>query len=71
MDSLGHVNNVVYVDYLQEARVDMLRVQAFLVTQVQYLASSERIAPVQRDTGGDAEIGEAAPAHPEGERVLE
>jgi acyl-CoA thioester hydrolase len=24
MDSLGHVNNVVYVDYLQEARVDML-----------------------------------------------
>jgi acyl-CoA thioester hydrolase len=28
MDSLGHVNNVVYVDYLQEARVDMLRVHA-------------------------------------------
>jgi acyl-CoA thioester hydrolase len=26
MDSLGHVNNVVYVDYLQEARVDMLAV---------------------------------------------
>ncbi len=26
MDSLGHVNNVTYVDYLQEARVDMLRV---------------------------------------------
>src|SRR3954453_4394331 len=25
MDSLGHVNNVTYVDYLQEARVDMLR----------------------------------------------
>jgi acyl-CoA thioester hydrolase len=25
MDQLGHVNNVVYVDYLQEARVDMLR----------------------------------------------
>ena len=25
LDSLGHVNNVVYVDYLQEARVDMLR----------------------------------------------
>lgn len=24
MDALGHVNNVVYVDYLQEARVDML-----------------------------------------------
>ncbi len=23
MDLLGHVNNVVYVDYLQEARVDM------------------------------------------------
>ncbi len=28
MDFLGHVNNVVYVDYLQEARVDMLRVHA-------------------------------------------
>lgn len=28
MDSLGHVNNVVYVDYLQEARVDMLTVHA-------------------------------------------
>lgn len=28
MDSLGHVNNVVYVDYLQELRVDMLRVHA-------------------------------------------
>jgi acyl-CoA thioester hydrolase len=25
LDRLGHVNNVVYVDYLQEARVDMLR----------------------------------------------
>ncbi len=28
MDSLGHVNNVTYVDYLQEARVAMLRVHA-------------------------------------------
>jgi acyl-CoA thioester hydrolase len=28
MDQLGHVNNVVYVDYLQEARVDMLAVHA-------------------------------------------
>ena len=28
MDSHGHVNNVTYVDYLQEARVDMLRVHA-------------------------------------------
>ncbi len=27
LDLLGHVNNVVYVDYLQEARVDMLRSQ--------------------------------------------
>ncbi|KQW49385.1 thioesterase [Nocardioides sp. Root1257] len=25
MDQLGHINNVVYVDYLQEARVDMMR----------------------------------------------
>ncbi|MEP9383999.1 thioesterase family protein [Nocardioides sp. KR10-350] len=28
LDLLGHVNNVVYVDYLQEARVDMLQVHA-------------------------------------------
>ena len=28
MDLQGHVNNVVYVDYLQEARVDMLRARA-------------------------------------------
>jgi len=28
LDQLGHVNNVIYVDYLQEARVDMLRVHA-------------------------------------------
>lgn len=28
LDMLGHVNNVVYADYLQEARVDMLRVHA-------------------------------------------
>lgn len=26
LDLLGHVNNVTYVDYLQEARVDMLRI---------------------------------------------
>lgn len=26
VDALGHVNNVRYVDYLQEARADMLRV---------------------------------------------
>lgn len=28
LDLLAHVNNVVYVDYLQEARVDMFRVHA-------------------------------------------
>jgi acyl-CoA thioester hydrolase len=28
MDALGHVNNVTYVDYLQESRVDMLRTHA-------------------------------------------
>ena len=28
MDPLGHVNNVTYLDYLQEARVDMLREHA-------------------------------------------
>ena len=28
MDLLGHINNVAYVDYLQESRVDMLRTHA-------------------------------------------
>ena len=28
LDLMGHVNNVIYVDYLQEARIDMLRVHA-------------------------------------------
>lgn len=28
LDLLGHVNNVVYVDYLQEARVDMFRMHS-------------------------------------------
>src|SRR3712207_9526245 len=28
MDALGHVNNVTYVDYLQEARVDVFRLHA-------------------------------------------
>ncbi|MGH8826576.1 MAG: acyl-CoA thioesterase, partial [Jiangellaceae bacterium] len=28
MDAFGHVNNVVYLRYLQEARVDMLFVHA-------------------------------------------
>ncbi|MFS3127852.1 acyl-CoA thioesterase [Nocardioides sp. Bht2] len=28
LDMLGHVNNVIYVDYLQEARIDMLRTHA-------------------------------------------
>ncbi len=28
MDAQGHVNNVTYVDYLQEARVDVFRVHA-------------------------------------------
>jgi acyl-CoA thioester hydrolase len=28
LDMLGHVNNVTYVDYLQEARVDMLLTQS-------------------------------------------
>lgn len=30
LDFMQHVNNVVYVDYLQEARVDMLRVHSEL-----------------------------------------
>lgn len=28
LDLLGHVNNVTYVDYMQEARVDMFRTHA-------------------------------------------
>ena len=28
LDALGHVNNVTYVDYLQEARIDLLRAHA-------------------------------------------
>jgi len=28
LDLLGHVNNVRYVDYLQEARVDLMRTHA-------------------------------------------
>ena len=28
MDMLGHVNNVTYVDYLQEARIGMLAAHA-------------------------------------------
>ena len=28
LDLLGHVNNVTYVDYLQEARVDLFRTHA-------------------------------------------
>ncbi len=28
MDALGHINNVTYIDYLQEARVDMMSVHA-------------------------------------------
>lgn len=28
MDALGHVNNVTYVDYLQEARIDVFRLHA-------------------------------------------
>ena len=28
LDLLGHVNNVTYVDYLQEARIDMLLTHA-------------------------------------------
>ncbi|MFC7493896.1 MULTISPECIES: acyl-CoA thioesterase [unclassified Nocardioides] len=38
MDQLGHVNNVVYVDYLQEARVDMLRTHGPAVSSTGALA---------------------------------
>lgn len=33
LDLLGHVNNVVYVDYLQEARVDMMRTHGARATE--------------------------------------
>lgn len=59
LDQLGHVNNVVYVDYLQEARVDLMRTmlprwradltEGVVVVQhaVTYLASLElRSRPV-------------------------
>jgi acyl-CoA thioester hydrolase len=64
LDLLGHVNNAVYVDYLQEARVDMLRVHArdrradelaegvvVVRHQVEYIAPLEfRFEPVRIDT---------------------
>ena len=63
MDALGHVNNVTYVDYLQEARVDVFRVHApmqggeelaegvvVVRHEVDYLAPLEfRRAPVSID----------------------
>ena len=64
LDLLGHINNVVYVDYLQEARVDMLRVHArdrraddladgvvVVRHEVEYVAPLEfRFAPVRIET---------------------
>jgi acyl-CoA thioester hydrolase len=64
MDLLGHVNNVTYLDYLQEARIDMLlthwpeeRLTALaeggqiLSHEVQYAAPlTFRLRPVQIDT---------------------
>ncbi|MDN4172656.1 thioesterase family protein [Nocardioides sp. SOB77] len=47
-DPLGHVNNVVYVDYLQEARVDMLRTHG-RSRQAEELA--EGVVVVQTDVG--------------------
>lgn len=63
MDMLGHVNNVTYVDYLQEARIDMLLTHApdpavgdlaegvvVVRHQVRYLAPlTFRLAPVLID----------------------
>ncbi|GGO70768.1 acyl-CoA thioesterase [Nocardioides deserti] len=46
-DLLGHVNNVVYVDYLQEARVDMLRTHGR--SQTEDLA--EGVVVVRNDVG--------------------
>ena len=64
IDQLGHVNNVVYVDYLQEARVDMLSVHApvsggeqlaegvvVVRHDVEYIAPLEfRLEPVRIET---------------------
>jgi acyl-CoA thioester hydrolase len=46
LDLLGHVNNVTYVDYLQEARVDMLRIHA-RSTQTDRLAEGVVVAAHQ------------------------
>lgn len=46
MDVLGHVNNVTYVDYLQEARVDMLSLHGSSPTGQEL---SEGIIVVQND----------------------
>jgi acyl-CoA thioester hydrolase len=64
MDLLGHVNNVTYLDYLQEARIDMLLTHApderltalaeggqILSHEVQYAAPlTFRLRPVRIDT---------------------
>lgn len=64
MDLLGHVNNVTYLDYLQEARIDMLLTHApeerltalaeggqILSHEVQYAAPlTFRLRPVHIDT---------------------
>lgn len=46
VDQQGHINNVVYVDYLQEARVDMLRTHG---PQVQTADLAEGVVVVRHD----------------------
>lgn len=48
LDLLGHVNNVVYVDYLQEARVDLMRSQ---VSGARSAGLAEGIVVVRHEVG--------------------
>lgn len=48
LDPLGHVNNVVYVDYLQEARVDLMRAQ---VTGSRSGGLAEGVVVVRHEVG--------------------
>lgn len=48
LDLLGHVNNVVYVDYLQEARVDLMRAQ---VTGTRSGGLAEGVVVVRHEVG--------------------
>ncbi|HEY0891115.1 MAG TPA: thioesterase family protein [Nocardioides sp.] len=62
LDMLGHVNNVVYADYLQEARVDLLRLHSATGGQTDRLAEGvvvvshrvQYVAPLLFDLAGSS-----------------